>query len=71
MLVERAETEKAMKKMKKNKAVDPDNIPVEARMTLGKKGVHIVWILTRKIEDHENISEEWRESVMVPIFKKE
>lgn len=68
--IERVEVEKALKKMKRNKAVGPDNIPVEAWLALGREGVDILWILMRKIEDQQVIPEEWRESVMVPIFKE-
>ncbi len=68
--MEREEVENAMKKMKNNKAVGPDNIPVEAWKALGKEGVDILWGLIRKIEEQEVIPEEWRDSIMVPIFKE-
>ncbi|KAK4314875.1 hypothetical protein Pmani_013869 [Petrolisthes manimaculis] len=42
--VERLEVEKALKKMKRNKAVGLDNIPMEAWFALGKEGVDILWI---------------------------
>ena len=36
---------------------------------LGGEGVDILWDLMIKIEEHEHIPDEWRESVLVPIYK--
>lgn len=69
--VEKEEAESAMKRMKNNKAVGHDSIRVEAWQALGKEGVDILWGLVRKIEEQEVIPQEWRDSIMVPIFKKE
>ena len=41
--VTRAEVESALKKMKKNKATGPDEIPVEAWRVLGGEGVDLLW----------------------------
>ena len=43
--VTRAEVESALKKMKKNKATEPDEIPVEAWRALGGEGVDLLWDL--------------------------
>ena len=56
--------------MKKNKATGPDEIPVEAWRVLGGEGVDLLWDLMIKIEEQEHIPDEWRESVLVPIYKK-
>lgn len=67
--VTREEVEKAVKKMKKGKAVGADGIPVEAWKCLGDDGIDILWDLMRRVMCEEKIPNEWRKSVMVPIFK--
>ena len=59
----------ALKKMKNGKATGPDLIPVEAWKALGDEGVEILHILMEKVWDQERIPEEWRGSILVPIFK--
>lgn len=56
--VEVVEVELAMKIMN-NKAVGPDNIPVETWRSLGK-GMDTLRELLRKIEGQEFIPEDWR-----------
>ena len=68
--VTRAEVETALKKMKKNKATGQDEIPVEAWRVLGGEGVDLLWDLMIKIEEQEHMPDEWRESVLVPIYKE-
>ena len=68
--VTRAEMESALKKMKNNKAMGPDEIPVEAWRALGGEEVNLLWDLMIKIEEEEHIPDEWRESVLVPIYKE-
>ena len=68
--VTRAEVECALRKMKNNKATGPDEIPVEAWRALGVEGVDLLWDLMIKIEEQEHIPDEWRESVLVPIYKE-
>ena len=68
--VTRVEVESALKKMKNNKATGPDVIPVEARRALGGEGVDLLWDLMIKIEEQEHMPDEWRESVLVPIYKE-
>ena len=66
----RAEVESALKKMKNNKATGTDEIPVEAWRALGGEGVDLLWDLMIKIKEHEHIPDEWRESVLVPIYEE-
>ena len=68
--VTRAEVEIALRKMKNNNATGPDEIPVEAWRALGGEGVDLLWDLMIKIEEQEHIPDEWRESVLVPIYKE-
>lgn len=67
--VTREEVERAVKKMKNGKAVGVDEIPVEVWKCLGADGIDILWDLMRKVMQQERIPNEWRKSVMVPIFK--
>lgn len=67
--ISRDEVRAAMKRMKSGKAVGPDDIPVEVWRCLGEMAV---WFLTRlfnTILESERMPEEWRRSVLVPIFK--
>ena len=59
----------ALKKMKNGKATGPDLIPVEVWKAIGEEGVDILYDLMVKILEQEKIPEEWRESILVPIFK--
>ena len=63
------EVKRALKRMKSGKALCPDDIPVEVWKCLGEMAVHFLTGLFNRILDSENMLEEWRISVMVPIFK--
>ncbi|XP_069990728.1 uncharacterized protein [Penaeus vannamei] len=54
--------------MKYGKATEPDLIPVDVWKAMGE-GVDILYDLIVKILMQKNIPEEWRESILVPIFK--
>ena len=55
--------------MKHGKAMGPDGIPVEVGKSLGEEGVDMLLDLLQKIFEQEKMPEEWRDSVIVPIFK--
>ncbi|XP_061541504.1 uncharacterized protein LOC133407527, partial [Phycodurus eques] len=55
--------------MKNGKAVGPDDIPVEVWKHLGEVAVEFLTSLFNRILAHEKMPEEWRKSVLVPIFK--
>ena len=59
----------AMNRMKTGKAVGPDDIPVEAWRCLGELTVNFLTRLFNKILEDERIPDEWKRSVLVPIFK--
>ena len=59
----------AAKRMKRGKAVGTDNIPIEAWQAMGRKGIEILTKLSRKIMDIERMPDEWRLSLLIPIFK--
>ncbi|KAE8279451.1 hypothetical protein D5F01_LYC08793 [Larimichthys crocea] len=63
------EVRRALKRMKSGKALGPDDIPVEVWKCLGEMAVHFLTGLFNRILDSEKMLEEWRISVMVPIFK--
>ena len=58
-----------MKMMKNEKAVGPDDIPVEVRKCLRKSALEFLAKLYNRTMESEGMPEEWRESVLAPIFK--
>ncbi|KAK3553056.1 hypothetical protein QTP86_031184, partial [Hemibagrus guttatus] len=63
------EVRKALKRMKSGKAVGPDDIPVEVWKCLGEAAVEFLTSLFNRVLESERMPEEWRRSVLVPIFK--
>ena len=63
--ISRDEVKNALRRMKKGKAVGPDELPVEVWKCMGKMGTKF---LTRLLMG-ERMSEEWRRSVLIPIYK--
>ena len=57
--------------MKNNKAVSPDNIPIEVWKCLDESGIDIVWNLMRKIACQEKMPSQWQETSIIPLYKKE
>ncbi|KAK3533747.1 hypothetical protein QTP70_025045 [Hemibagrus guttatus] len=66
---DRDEVRKALKRMKSGKAVGPDDIPVEVWKCLGEAAVEFLTSLFNRVLESERMPEEWRISVLVPIFK--
>ena len=56
--------------MKHGKAMGLDGIPVEVWKSVGKEEVDMFLDLLQKIFEQERMLEEWRDSVIVPIFKQ-
>ncbi|KAK3551351.1 hypothetical protein QTP70_015027 [Hemibagrus guttatus] len=67
--IRKDEVRKALKRMKSGKAVGPDDIPVEVWKCLGEAAVEFLAGLFNRILESERMPEEWRRSVLVPIFK--
>ena len=63
------EVKAAMKRMKHGKAVGPDDIPIEAWKALGNIRVNFLTKLFNQILETEEMPEEWRKSILVPIYK--
>ncbi|KAK3570516.1 hypothetical protein QTP86_020094 [Hemibagrus guttatus] len=67
--IRKDEVRKALKRMKSGKAVGPDDIPVEVWKCLGEAAVEFLASLFNRVLESERMPEEWRKSVLVPIFK--
>ena len=55
--------------MKKGKAQRPDDIPVEAWIALGNKGVKFLVNFFNRLLRGEKMPDEWRRSMLVPLYK--
>ncbi|KAK3544182.1 hypothetical protein QTP86_006029 [Hemibagrus guttatus] len=67
--IRKDEVRKALKRMKSGMAVGPDDIPVEVWKCLGEAAVEFLASLFNRVLESERMPEEWRRSVLVPIFK--
>ncbi|KAK3558000.1 hypothetical protein QTP86_005613 [Hemibagrus guttatus] len=67
--IRKDEVRKALKRMKSGKAVGPDDILVEVWKCLGEAAVEFLTSLINRVLESERMPEEWRRSVLVPIFK--
>ncbi|KAK3535940.1 hypothetical protein QTP70_021240 [Hemibagrus guttatus] len=67
--IRKDEVRKALKRMKSGNAVGPDDIPVEVWKCLGEAAVEYLTSLFNRVLESERMPEEWRRSVLVPIFK--
>ncbi|KAK3541600.1 hypothetical protein QTP86_033087, partial [Hemibagrus guttatus] len=67
--IRKDEFRKALKRMKIGKEVGPDDIPVEVWKCLGEAAVKFLTSLFNRVLESERMPEEWRRSVLVPIFK--
>ncbi|XP_068250373.1 uncharacterized protein [Palaemon carinicauda] len=65
----RHEVINGLRKMKNGKATGPDMIPVEAWKAFGDEGMDILYDLMIKIFQQKKIPNEWRGSILLPIFK--
>lgn len=67
--ISKAEVRAALKRMKNGRTVGPDDIPVEVWKCLRETGLEFLARLFHTVLENERIPEEWRNSVLVPIFK--
>ena len=68
--INREEVEVALNGMKHGKAMGPDGVPVEVWKSLGEEGGDMLLDLLQKLFEQKKMPEEWRDSVIVPIFKE-
>ena len=67
--VSREEVKNALRRMKKGKAVGPNELPVEIWKCMGKMGIEFLTRLFNRLLMGERMPEEWRRSVLIPIYK--
>ena len=58
-----------LRKMKKAKTQGPDDIPVEAWIALGNKGVEFLVNFFNRLLQGEKMPDEWKRSVLIPLYK--
>ena len=60
----------AISRMKNGKATGMDGIPVEVWKCLGEEGIDMLWDLRQGIYEQEKLQTEWRDSVIIPMYKE-
>ena len=67
--IQESEVREALKRMKGGKAMDPDGIPMKVWRCL--RDIAIVWLtkMFNNIFRSNEMPEEWRRSILVPIYK--
>ena len=63
------EVKNSLRRMKKAKAIGSDELPVEAWNCMGKMGIEFLTRLFNRLLMGERMPEEWRRSVLIPIYK--
>ena len=59
----------AMQKMKSGKATEPSEVSVEMIIASGKIAVKVMMELCQRVFNGRGMPDEWKTSVIVPIFK--
>ena len=67
--VSKGEVKNALRRMKKGKAVGPDELSVEVWKCMGEMGRKFLTRLYHRLLMGERMSEEWRRSVLIPMYK--
>ena len=67
--VSREEVKNALRRMKKGKAVGPDELPVEVWECMREMGIKFLTRLFNRLLMGERMPEEWKRSVLIPIYK--
>ena len=63
------EVKNALRRMKKGKAVGPNELPIEVWKCMGEMEIKFLTRLFNRLLVGERMSEEWRWSVLIPIYK--
>ena len=63
------EVKNALRRMKKGKAVGPDELSLEVWKYMGNMEIEFLTRLFNRLLVGERIPEEWRRSVLIPIYK--
>ena len=67
--VSREEIKNPVRRMKKGKAVGPDELPVKVWKCMGKMEIEFFTRLFNRLLMGERMPEEWTKSVLIPIYK--
>ena len=67
--VSREKVKNAVRRMKKGKAVGPDELPVEVWKCMGEMGIKFLTRLFSRLLMSERMPEKWRRSVLISIYK--
>ena len=67
--VSREEVKNALRRMKNGKSVGPDEWPIEVWKCMGEMGIKFLTRLFNRLLMGERMPEEWRRSVLIPIYK--
>ena len=67
--VSREELKNALRRMKKGKVVVPDELPVEVWQCMEEMGIEFLTRRFNRLLVGEQMPEEWRRSVLIPIYK--
>ena len=67
--VSREEVKNALRRMKQGKAVGSDELPIEVWKCMGEMGIKFLTRLFNRLLVGERMPEEWRRSVLIPIYK--
>ena len=67
--VSREKIKNALRRMKKGKAVGPDELPVEVWKCMGEMRIEFLTRLFNRLLMGGRMPEEWRRSVLIPIYK--
>jgi hypothetical protein len=67
--IQEYEVKDALKRMREGKAMGPDGIPIEVWRTLGDVAIVSLTNLFNLIFRSNKMPDEWRQSILVPIFK--
>ena len=68
--VSREEVKNTLRRMKKDEAVGPDELPIEVWKCMGKIGIEFLTRLLNRLLMGERMPEEWRRSLLIPIYKQ-
>ena len=64
------DVKKAMRNLKNNKATGTDGIHPELIKYIGNKLLKRIYELVRLLWEEKRIAEEWKETIIVPIYKR-
>ena len=65
------DVKKAMRNLKNNKVAGTDGIHPELIKYRGNELLNKIYDLVRQIWEEERMPEEWKETIIVPIYKRE